>query len=104
MFLDDETATARVRSRGASLPFWICVVALAACIVLLGGLISSAGAVGVANTIDLQQSAGGLDHSLIMGMLVLAFVMMAVASRAVRRRTIKDFIAADTRRRPRGRS
>ncbi|MDI7860907.1 hypothetical protein MRS76_02965 [Rhizobiaceae bacterium n13] len=54
-------------------------------------------AADVASASGLSQAAG-YDPAT-MALLVLAFVTMAVAGRAVRRRTVKDIISAERRRR-----
>lgn len=48
---------------------------------------------------DMPQVSATYDRPLMMVLLVLAFVTMAAAGRAVRRRTVKDIIAAQVRRR-----
>ena len=99
MFLDDKIAPARVSARATTIPFWMPVVAIAVGAFLLGGSHTTAAAAGLANSVEIAQTAGGFDQPIVMGMLMLGFAAMAVAGRAMRRRTIKDYIATESRRR-----
>ena len=98
MFLDDKKALKTefnprdhmsVRGMGR--------VAIATGAVLLAGLFSPAAATGITD-LDLAASDEQADHSLAMAMLLIGFISMAIAGRAVRRRTVKDLLAAESRR------
>ena len=98
MFLDDTKALkTELNSRDPMSVFRMGGVAIATGAVLLAGLFSPAAAAGITD-LDLTAADEQADHSLAMAMLLIGFVSMAIAGRAVRRRTVKDLLAAESRR------
>jgi asparagine N-glycosylation enzyme membrane subunit Stt3 len=83
MFLDDEEATARIRTRRLSGSLWVAVTALAACVLMMLALVGTASAQDISSLSQvvtpqllLKTDAAG-DQRLIFGALTLVFCVAA---------------------------
>lgn len=104
MFLDDEEASNRIRTRGTFSFVWIALTALIAFLATMFGLLGDAYSETLAThpsavAHQTRLAADLLSHrDVTFGLLLLVFVGMAVGLYSLVRRSMKDTLKAEARR------
>lgn len=96
MFLEDEPRTTRHPSRYAG-SAWMSYFALSSCVFMLVMLSGTANAGTMATDAAFTQIIGTADQRILLGLLLLALSAMAAASLGLWRRSLKDFLDAESK-------